>query len=211
MKIDPGELSRHAAYSLFISTLVPRPIAFVSTLSADSRPNLAPFSFFMGVTSDPPTLAVAVGRRKGEMKDTARNIAARGEFVVNVVNEALGRRMVLASGDFAPEVNEFEEAGLTPIPSERVAPPRVKESPVHMECRLERMLTIGRSQTSLIIAEVVLFHIEDGLWSGEDVEITRLKPLGRLGRALYAPVTETREIPRPEVDPSTGRLRRLEP
>lgn len=211
MKIDPGELTRHAAYSLFISTLVPRPIAFVSTLSTDGRPNLAPFSFFMGVTSDPPTLAVAVGRRKGEMKDTARNIAARGEFVVNVVNEALGRRMVLASGDFAPEVNEFEEAGLTPIPSERVAPPRVKESPVHMECRLERMLTIGRSQTSLIIAEVVLFHIEDGLWSGEDVEITRLKPLGRLGRALYAPVTETREIPRPEVDPSTGRLRRLEP
>ena len=211
MKIDPGELTRHAAYSLFISTVVPRPVAFVSTLSAGGRPNLAPFSFFMGVTSDPPTLAVAVGRRKGQMKDTARNIAERGEFVVNVVTEALGQRMVLASGDFPPEIDEFEEAGLTPIPSERVAPPRVKESPVHMECRLERMLTIGRSQTSLILGEVVLFHIEDELWNGEDVDVTRLRPLGRLGRALYAPVTETWEIQRPEVDPATGRLRRLEP
>jgi flavin reductase (DIM6/NTAB) family NADH-FMN oxidoreductase RutF len=206
MKIDPTQLSRQAAYSLFISTIVPRPIAFVSTLSPRGLPNLAPFSFFMGVSSDPPTLAVAVGRRRGELKDTARNIQARGEFVVNVVTQELARPMVLTSGDFGPEINEFEEAGLTAIPSERVAPPRVKESPIHMECRLERMLSIGRSETALIIGD-----IEDGLWSGVDVDMKRLQPLGRLSRALYAPVAETWEIPRPELDPASGRLPRLEP
>jgi flavin reductase (DIM6/NTAB) family NADH-FMN oxidoreductase RutF len=211
MKIEPTDLPRSAAYSLFISTIVPRPIAFISTLSPEGRPNLAPFSFFMGVTSDPPTLAVAVGRRRGALKDTARNIEARGEFVVNVVTQELARPMVLASGDFGPEVNEFEEAGLSPIPSERVAPPRVKESPVHMECRLERMLSIGRSQTALIIGEVLLFHIDDDVWSGDDVDMARLKPLGRLSRALYAPIAETWELPRPELDPATGRLPRLEP
>jgi len=211
MKIDPTQLSRPSAYSLFISTIVPRPIAFVSTLSPEGRPNLAPFSFFMGVSSDPPTLAVAVGRRRGALKDTARNIESGGEFVVNVVTQDLARPMVLTSGDFAPEINEFEQAGLTPIPSERVAPPRVKESPVHMECRLERMLSIGRSQTALIIGEVLLFHIDDGLWSGQDVEMSLLKPLGRLSRALYAPIAEIWEIPRPELDPASGRLPRLEP
>lgn len=211
MRIDPAELSRRAAYSLFISVIVPRPIAFVSTLSPEGRPNLAPFSFFMGVTSDPPSLAVAVGRRQGRPKDTARNIKARGEFVVNVVTHDLARPMVLTSGDFAEEINEFEEAGLTPIPSERVAPPRVKESPVHMECRLDRMLSIGRSETTLIIGEVLLFHIDDALWSGQDIEMARLKPLGRLSRSLYAPIGETWEIPRPELDPASGRLPRLEP
>ncbi len=211
MTIDPATLDRRAAYSLFISTIVPRPIAFVSTLSPDGRPNLAPFSFFMGVTSDPPTLAVAVGRRQGRPKDTARNIEARGEFVVNVVTQDLARPMVLTSGEFSPEVNEFEEAGLTPIPSERVAPPRVRESPVHMECRLQRILTIGRSETSLIIGEVVLFHVDDALWTGTDLDVARLRPLGRLSRALYTTLGDVWEIPRPDLDPATGRLARLEP
>jgi len=201
MKIDPRDLSRTASYSLFISALVPRPIAWVSTLSAAGRPNLAPFSFFMGVASDPPTLAVAIGRRRGQPKDTARNIEATGEFVVNVVTESLARAMVRTSGDFPPETSEFVEAGLTPIPSERIAPPRVKESPVHMECRLERMLLVGRSETALVLGEVVLFHIDDALWTGSDIRVEALKPLARLGGALYAPLGETLEIPRPVVDP----------
>jgi flavin reductase (DIM6/NTAB) family NADH-FMN oxidoreductase RutF len=206
MRIDPQDLPVRAAYSLFISTIVPRPIAWVSTLSPDGRPNLAPFSFFMGVTSDPPTLALAIGRRRGEPKDTARNIETGREFVVNVVTADLARAMVLTSGEFAPEVNEFAEVGLTPLPSERVKPPRVRESPIHMECHLERMITIGRSGTTLAIGEVVLFHIADELWTGKDVDVARLQPLARLGGALYAPIAATLEIPRPELDPATGRL-----
>ena len=207
MQIDPRDLAVKAAYPLFISTIVPRPIAWVSTLGPDGRPNLAPFSFFMGVTSDPPTLAVAIGRRRGEPKDTARNIEAAGEFVVNVVTTDLAGAMVLTSADFPPTVNEFAEVGLTPLPSARVKPPRVAESPLHMECRLERLLTIGRSGTALAIGEVVLFHIADELWTGHDVDIGRLKPLGRLGGALYAPIERTIAIQRPEIDPATGRLR----
>jgi len=207
MQIDPHDLTVKAAYSLFISTIVPRPIAWVSTLSPAGQPNLAPFSFFMGITSDPPTLAVAIGRRRGEPKDTARNIEAGREFVVNVVTADLAGAMVLTSGDFPPAVNEFAEVGLTPLRSERVKPPRVRESPLHMECRLERLIAIGHSGTALAIGEVVLFHIADELWTGQDVDVARLKPLGRLGRALYAPVDRTLVIPRPEVDPTTGRLR----
>ena len=205
MMIDPRDLSRTGAYSLFISALVPRPIAWVSTLSPDGRANLAPFSFFMGVSSDPPTLAVAIGRRRGQPKDTARNIEATGEFVVNVVTEPVARAMVLTSGDFPPETSEFDAAGLTPIPAERIAPPRVKESPVHMECRLERLLTVGRSETALVLGEVVLFHIDDRLWNGSEIRIEALRPLARLGGALYAPLGTPIEIPRPVVDPATGR------
>jgi len=199
MQIDPCELSHSQAHALFISALVPRPIAWVSTLSPEGRPNLAPFSFFMGVASDPPTLAVAIGRRRGALKDTARNLEARGEFVVNVVSEAVARAMVNTSADFPPEVNEFEAAGLTALPSERVAPPRVKESLVHMECRLERLITIGRSETSLAIGEVVLFHLDDRLWTGSDIDVEALRPLGRLGRAPYAPVGQVWDIPRPRL------------
>ena len=206
MRIDPHDLPVRAAYSLFISTIVPRPIAWVSTLSPDGRPNLAPFSFFMGVTSDPPTLAVAIGRRRGEPKDTARNIEAGREFVVNVVTADLAGAMVRTSGDFPPEVNEFAEVGLTPLPSERVKPPRVRESPIHMECTLERMITIGRSGTALAIGEVVLFHIADSLWTGMDVDVARLNPLGRLGGDLYAPIDRTLAIARPELGPAGGRL-----
>ena len=197
MQIDPRELKGSAAYSLFISALVPRPIAWVSTLSPDGQPNLAPFSFFMGVTSDPPTLAVAIGRRRGQPKDTARNLEARGEFVVNVVTESTAKAMVFTSGDFPPEVNEFEAAGLTALPSVQVAPPRVAESPLHMECRVERLITLGRSATTLAIGEVVLFHVADDLWTGYDIEVEKLRPLGRLGRALYAPMGPILEIPRP--------------
>jgi len=197
MEIDPRELKGSAAYSLFISTLVPRPIAWVSTLSPAGQPNLAPFSFFMGVTSDPPTLAVAIGRRRGQQKDTTRNLVARGEFVVNVVTEATAQAMVFTSGDFPPEVNEFKAAGLTALPSVVVAPPRVGESPLHMECRVERLIDLGRSATTLAIGEVVRFHIADHLWSGTDVEVEKLRPLGRLGRALYTPLGSIWEIPRP--------------
>jgi flavin reductase (DIM6/NTAB) family NADH-FMN oxidoreductase RutF len=206
MKIDPQALSRRDAYWLMISSIVPRPIAWVSTVSADGLANLAPFSYFMGVASDPPTLAIAIGRRAGALKDTARNIRETGEFVVNVVNQPLAEVMVRTSADVAPEVDEFEACGLTKLAADHVRPPRVAESPVAMECRLTHLLEVGAGRTQLVIGEVVCFHVDDALWSGRHVDVERLAPLGRLGGALYAPITVTREMQRPAVDPATGQI-----
>ncbi len=200
MKIDPAGLAKREAYGLLISTIVPRPIAWISSLAADGTPNLAPFSFFMGVTSKPPTLAVAIGRRSGVPKDTACNILQTKEFVVNVATEELGEAMVHTAEDFAPTVDEFAACGLTPAPADLIRPPRVAESPLAMECRLLQSLEIGPSKTALLIGEVVLFHIDDRLWPGHDVDVNALRPLGRLGGDLYTPLADPREIHRPASD-----------
>ena len=117
MKVDPDELSRRDAYELMTGAIMPRPIAWISTRSRGGEDNLAPFSFFNGVTSNPVTISVAIASRKGAMKDTVANILDTKEFVVNVVEEAAGERMVATSHDFPPGVSEFEEAGVEPAPS----------------------------------------------------------------------------------------------
>src|SRR5262249_40067422 len=139
LEIDPAQLDRRAAYKLMISLIVPRPIAWVSTVSPEGAHNLAPFSYFNGISSHPPIVMIAVGARHGERKDTWRNIQQTGEFVVNVVVPELVDAMVLSSGEFPPEVDEFKEAGVSPLPSKRIKPPRIAESPVSLECALERI------------------------------------------------------------------------
>src|SRR5687768_5881193 len=114
--IDPSGLAKRDAYRLLISSVVPRPIGFLSTVDAAGHRNLALFSFFNGVSSSPPIVSVAIGRRRGEKKDTLRNVEATGEFVVNLVTEEIASRMHAASADFPPEVDEFVEVGLTPVP-----------------------------------------------------------------------------------------------
>jgi flavin reductase (DIM6/NTAB) family NADH-FMN oxidoreductase RutF len=198
MRIDPTELSRRDRYQLFISSIVPRPIGWVSTISPDGVPNLAPFSFFNGVTSDPLTLSVAIARRRGEPKDTIRNIEATRELVVNVVEEAQVEEAVQTSADLPFEVNEFETAGLQPGRSELVAPPRVLDAPVAMECRLDRIVEVGNGPTSLVLAQVLLFHVRDDIVDEEGrIDPTAWTPMARMGGQLYAPVREIREIPRP--------------
>lgn len=201
MKIDPSHLSPRENYALLISAIVPRPIAFVSTLGRDGRPNLAPFSFFMGVTTDPPTVAISVGRRKGQPKDTARNIAETREFVVNVVDESIAEPMVLSSGDYPPGEDEFKITGLTPIPSERVRPPRVGECKVCLECEETITISTGRSKGSLILGRVLLIHIDDSVLQGKLIDPEKLKPTGRLGGSSYCRVRDIFEIPRPRIDP----------
>lgn len=198
MEIRPETLSPQAVHQLLISIVVPRPIAWVSTLSPEGRRNLAPFSFFMGVTARPPHVAFAIARRRGgEKKDTLRNIEATGECVVNIADAALAEAMNLTSAEAPPEVDEFELAGLTPVPSLLVRPPRVKEAPLAMECRAERIVEVGDPPCGLVIARVLLFHVRDDLYEEGRVVQQRWVAIGRLGEDLYCRVTDLFRLPRP--------------
>src|SRR6185295_3776788 len=171
MKLDPATLSSGAVYSWQASTILPRPIAWVSTLNEDGSANLAPFSFFTGITSDPPMCLICVSRRRQQPdgtrppKDTWRNIERTGEYVIHVVNDALGAQMDATSRDFPYGTDEFAAVGLTKAASDRVAPPRIAEAPVAMECRLERIVEVARGGTAIIVGELLLWHVQDELFT----------------------------------------------
>jgi len=208
VEFDPAGLSAAHRYRLLISMIVPRPIAFVSTRSAGGHANLAPFSFFMGVSGVPPLLALSVSTRRGEAKDTARNILETREFVVNAATEDLAEAVNQASGDWPFDTDEFALTGLTPLPSVKVAPPRVAEAAFSLECRTHQVVPLGAAPTDthLVIGEVVWFHVrEDVLEPGLDptaplVDATRLKPIARLGKNLYAQLGEIFALDRPRVE-----------
>ncbi|MBD2214795.1 flavin reductase family protein [Nostoc linckia FACHB-104] len=200
MIIDPSGNDPRNTYQLLIGSVVPRPIAWVSTISSDGTPNVAPFSFFMGVTGNPPTLAISSGLRRGTKKDTLVNVEESGELVVNIVVEELGEQMNTTSGDFPPDVDEFKEAGLTPAPSKRVRPPRVAESPINIECVLKQIVYVGNegSQSGLIIAEAVLWHIRDDLLTPQNtIDVNKLHAIGRLSGNWYTRTRDLYEINRP--------------
>ncbi len=204
MIVDPDAHSSRALYRFLIGVVVPRPIAFVATRSVSGRPNLAPFSFFNAITSRPPLLSICINLRAGEPKDTLRNIRDTGEFVINVVDAAMLERMVQTSGEWPAEVNEFELAGFTETPAERVRAPRVAESPVHMECKLEREIVF--EETVMVVGRMLLAHVADGvLDEAGHVDPVKLAPVGRLGGDGYALVREVVRFARPVVGPpSTG-------
>lgn len=202
MDIDLNQLSTRDRYAWMIGTILPRPIAFVSTLSPEGIPNLAPFSYFNGVSSTPPILSIAVGpKRSGVQKDTVRNVEATGELVVNVVTESFGEAMVKTASDWPPEVSEFDVSGLTAVPSSFVRPPRVGESPVSFECRVAEIVKVGKEgfETSLILAEVVLLHVAEEVLRNGMPDAEKIRPLARLGGDLYAGIGPVRAIPRHEI------------
>jgi flavin reductase (DIM6/NTAB) family NADH-FMN oxidoreductase RutF len=194
--IDPALLDKRQAYALNTSLLVPRPIAWVATLGPDGVANCAPFSFFMGVSSFPPVLAFAVGLRRGEVKDTVKNIAYLPEFTVSICNESMGQKMVRTGHDFPYGVSEFAEAGLSEVPSERIRPPRIGGAPVQMECVLHDRHDIKDTGTTVFYGRVLLFHIDPDVIDPASglVDTRRLKPLGRLGGDQYCRVGEVIEI-----------------
>jgi len=201
MIIDPGPLNRRERYMLMTGCIVPRPIGFLSTEDAGGVRNLAPFSFFNGVSASPPMVAVAIAARRSGPKDTLRNIEDTGAFVVNVVDESIAEAMNRTSGDYPPEVDEFEVAGLTPIPSERVRPPGVAEAPIRMECRLERVIVLGDPARAarLVLGEILLFHVRDDLWREGAVDPEALRAIGRMGGAGYCRTRSLFELDRPDV------------
>jgi flavin reductase (DIM6/NTAB) family NADH-FMN oxidoreductase RutF len=196
--VDPTELPKKDAYRLLLSTIVPRPIAFVSTVSSEGELNLAPFSFFNGISSSPPLVSIAVANRKGQMKDTARNAVETNELVLNVVTEKIMQGMNKTSGSYDSNVNEFEVAGLTPAPSQVVKPPRVAESPVNLECRLDRWISVADDSVTLLLARVLLIHVQEELWDDSGlVAVEKLHPVGRLGGNAYCRVRDVFEMERP--------------
>jgi flavin reductase (DIM6/NTAB) family NADH-FMN oxidoreductase RutF len=197
--IDPKQLSPRDMYRFMIDAVVPRPIAFVSSVGPGGRFNVAPFSYFNAISSDPPLLAISINLRRTRPKDTLRNIQDTGDFVENIVPATIIEKMVQASGDWPEENDEFELTGLTPAPSELVRAPRVAECPVSFECRVHRMIEFG--STTLVIGEVARARAEARVLVDGRVDATLLEPVGRLGGDGYAIVREVIHMARPRVAP----------
>lgn len=201
MTIDPEQHTPNDVYKLMVGAIVPRPIAFVSTLSAAGVRNLAPFSFFTAVSANPPVICFSpmVRASDGQRKDTLHNIEATGEFVVNVVSEEFARQMNQCSAEFPPDVDEFAISGLTPVASELVKPPRVRESHIQMECRLLQVVHVSPKPLggSLVLGEVLRFHVDETLFDDFRIDPGRLRAIGRMGGPIYARTTDRFEMPRP--------------
>ena len=195
MKFDPDKQSFKDNHRLMIGSIVPRPIAFVSTKSKNGILNLAPFSYFNGVCSNPPTIMFAPARRgyDGLTKDTLNNIRDTEEFVVNIVSEEIVEPMVACATDFEKEVNEFEVSGLTPIDSVIVAPPCVKESKGSFECRLQTIVPVGIAEPGggfAVIGNIVMFHVDDDVYRDGRIDLDALKPVGRLAGNNYSRIND---------------------
>lgn len=204
IQITPSDLDPRDAYRLLISVVIPRPIAWVSTLRLDGGLNLAPYSFFNAVSGNPPSVMISIGERRTaagrEAKDTLRNARDTGEFVVNLVDETLAEAMNLTSGEYAYEVDEFEKAGLHPAPSSVVRPPRVAEARAALECQVTLIVPVPESHNTLVLGRVVRFHLQEGLLRPNGTaDSARLNALGRLGGDEYARMGEVFTMKRPSV------------
>ena len=203
---DPARHEQRQIYKLMTGIIVPRPIALVSTVDAAGAPNLAPFSFFSGVGSAPPTvlfcpaLRAAGANRDAQRKDTLRNVEETREFVINVVSEAIAAQANATAAEVAPEVDEFQLAGLTPIPSELVRPPRVAESPAQMECRLLQVIYTSHAPGGgvIVLGEVVRFHVREDLVEDFRVDPGGLDAVGRMAGNTWVRTRDRIELIRPK-------------
>ena len=189
-----AQLPTNEVYGWMIRAIAPRPIAWVSTCDAEGHSNLAPFSYFNGVCSAPPTLAVSVANRAdGSKKDTLRNIEATGEFVVNIVPYALADPMVQSSVEYPPEVSEFAVTGLAELPSQQVRPPRVAAAPIQLECRLDQIVRVGDgpSAGNLILGRILLLHVQEQVLDDRGkIDHGQVDSIGRMGGLEYCRTTE---------------------
>jgi len=201
MIIDPDKSSFQDNHKIMIGSILPRPIALVSTISLDGNNNLAPFSYFNGVCSNPPSIMFAPARRgyDGKIKDTLNNIESTKEFVINIVSEDFASQMVSCSTDYEPEIDEFNISELTPIKSTKIKSSRVQEARISYECILQQIIPVGNSGPGggfVVIGEIVLFHIDDELYNNGYINIQKLNPIGRLAGDNYTRVNDTLVIKR---------------
>ncbi len=199
MIYDPSEHSFQETHKLMIGSIVPRPIAFVSTISNNNIKNIAPFSYFNGVCSKPPTIMFAPARRgwDGKEKDTLLNIRETKEFVINIVSESFGEEMVACSTDYDSNIDEFKTSKLSPIESKKVKPPRLSEALVSFECKLNQIIEIGDGTAGsgfIVIGTIILFHIDDDIYENGHIILEKLNPIGRLSGNWYNRVNDRYEI-----------------
>jgi flavin reductase (DIM6/NTAB) family NADH-FMN oxidoreductase RutF len=189
-----------------VGCVLPRPIAFVSSISTEGILNLAPFSFFTVISANPPVVCFSpMINLDGRRKDSINNVEQTGEFVVNIVSEDFVREMNQTSADFPPEVDEFRVSGLTAVKSDLVRPPRVKESRVSMECKLREIVEVSTAPLggSLVIGEVVRFHVADECFDDFRIDPDVLRAIGRMGGSTYTRTTDRFELQRPTTPKST--------
>ena len=201
MIYDPAEHPFSETHKLMIGSIVPRPIALVSTTSNNGINNLAPFSYFNGVCSKPPTIMFAPARRgwDGQEKDTLINIRNTKEFSINIVSEDIGEKMVKCSTDYEKEVDEYYKSGLSPLSSKKIKPPIVSESKISLECILNQIVQIGEKDDGsgfIVIGTIVLFHIDDEVYDNGRIILDKLQPLGRVAGNGYVRSTNAFDIVR---------------
>jgi flavin reductase (DIM6/NTAB) family NADH-FMN oxidoreductase RutF len=198
LELAAGDWPARELYLLLTGLVVPRPIAWVSTVAADGTRNVAPHSYFNLVSHDPPH----VGFSATGVRDTLTNVRASGEFVVNVVSADLVEPMNLTATDFPPQEDEFDWAGLAAAPAARVAAPRVAQARAHLECRLAQEVPVGSA--TLVIGEVVHVHVDPAVWRDGRVDPVLLDPVGRLAGTGYARLGEVFQLPRERWDRLAG-------
>ncbi|WP_283153223.1 flavin reductase family protein [Guptibacillus hwajinpoensis] len=196
MKVQPNTLAWKDSYKLLIGSILPRPIAFVSSIDKSGETNLAPFSFFTGICADPMMVCFSPMRKAGagDKKDTLLNIEESKEFVINIVGEKIAEQMNECATPFTKGTDEFLEAGLTKVESELIRPPRVKESDVQLECVLDQIVEFGEHEGSgsLVIGKVVMVHVRDELYKDGKIDTEMLQPVGRLaGQEYTRSITDT--------------------
>jgi flavin reductase (DIM6/NTAB) family NADH-FMN oxidoreductase RutF len=190
LTIEPDKTEQKDLHQFILGTVAPRPIAFVSTLDENGKQNLAPYSFFNAFSSNPPIVVFSSNRRGRDntTKDTLENVRRSGECVINAVTYAIVRQMAVASVEFPSGISEFSKTGLTPLPSDLVKPPRVAESPAHMECKVKEIITLGDKGGAghLIICEIVRMHVaKEVLGDRNRIDPNKMDLMGRMGRAYY--------------------------
>ncbi|MDO8567629.1 MAG: flavin reductase family protein [Dehalococcoidales bacterium] len=202
MKIDPATMERSDAHNLLVSCVVPRPIAFVSTIGKDGVFDVAPYSSFAMLAVKPMLVGFTTARRRGsgDKKRTLVNIESSKEFVLNLVTESMAKAMNQASAFYPADSDKFKAVGLTPVKADRVKPPMVAESPINMECRVVNILEFGEfpTLTTLIIGQVVMVHARDEVCQDGVIQMSRFKAVGRMGGQLYCRASDIFEMRRPD-------------
>ena len=199
MKIEPLKLNEKDLHSFFSGVVVPRPIAFVSTVNLAGRYNAAPFSAFNYLTVNPPVIAIGIGRRGNKKKDTVINIESVGDFVVNMVDENMAEAMNKAAAAYSPEMDEIEEVGLTALKSDLVKSPRIAEAPISMECKLIQTLELGNkpARSTIILGEVIMIHVKDEAMTQGKIDPLKAKIIARLGETdIYCRTTDVFKMKR---------------